>query len=109
MICVGETGSGKTTQIPQYLDAAGYTADGKRVAITQPRRVATIAVAERVAEEMHTSVGGRGAVGYSIRFDDRTSDATRVKFMTDGVLVSLLYFLFVCFVAAKKAFSLTDL
>lgn len=95
MICVGETGSGKTTQIPQYLyeaaqqqqSAANGDHDTKCVAITQPRRVATISVAQRVAEEMATDVGGKGTVGYAIRFDDRSSEHTRVKFMTDGILV----------------------
>ncbi|KAJ0408812.1 hypothetical protein P43SY_000708 [Pythium insidiosum] len=89
VICVGETGSGKTTQIPQYL-LAWLAAAGRRdelVAVTQPRRVATVSVAQRVAEELGTTVGGRGAVGYAIRFDDRTSAATRLKFVTDGVLV----------------------
>ncbi|CAH0485788.1 unnamed protein product [Peronospora farinosa] len=95
VICVGETGSGKTTQIPQFLDACGAYTDAKRdpggishcVAITQPRRVATVSVAQRVAEEMNTRVGGDGFVGYSIRFESRCSDHTRLKFLTDGVLV----------------------
>lgn len=95
VICVGETGSGKTTQIPQYLYEAaqqqaatiGGDSDAKCIAITQPRRVATISVAQRVAEEMATDVGGRGVVGYAIRFDDHSSEHTRVKFMTDGILV----------------------
>lgn len=57
------------------------------VAITQPRRVATVSVAQRVAEEMGTRVGGDGLVGYSIRFESRCSEKTKLKFLTDGVLV----------------------
>ncbi|CAI5745028.1 unnamed protein product [Peronospora destructor] len=95
VICVGETGSGKTTQIPQFLDASGAYTYAKRdprgishcVAITQPRRVATVSVAQRVAEEMNTRVGGDGFVGYAIRFESHCSDHTRLKFLTDGVLV----------------------
>ncbi|KAI9895274.1 hypothetical protein PsorP6_018963 [Peronosclerospora sorghi] len=96
VICVGETGSGKTTQIPQFLDACGaYTdvnaspneASSRCIAITQPRRVATVSVAGRVAEEMNTSVGLDGFVGYAIRFESKCSPHTRLKFVTDGVLV----------------------
>ncbi|KAK1942377.1 putative pre-mRNA-splicing factor ATP-dependent RNA helicase mog-5 [Phytophthora citrophthora] len=95
VVCVGETGSGKTTQLPQYLHACGAYTSSKRddtetakcIAITQPRRVATVSVAQRVAEEMHTSVGGDGLVGYSIRFESRCSAQTKLKFLTDGVLV----------------------
>ncbi|KAJ5546912.1 hypothetical protein N7494_004497 [Penicillium frequentans] len=84
-IVVGQTGSGKTTQLPQYLDQAGWCEDGKVIAVTQPRRVAATTVATRVAEEMHCKVGEE--VGYSIRFEDLTSAATRVKFLTDGMLL----------------------
>ncbi|DBA02225.1 TPA: hypothetical protein N0F65_007635 [Lagenidium giganteum] len=88
VICIGETGSGKTTQLPQYLHAAGYTANGQRVGVTQPRRVATVAVAQRVADELGSRVDAQdGVVGYAIRFDDHTREATRIKFMTDGILV----------------------
>ncbi|KAL8852733.1 MAG: hypothetical protein Q9221_002363 [Calogaya cf. arnoldii] len=85
LIIVGETGSGKTTQIPQYLHEAGYTNDGMKVGCTQPRRVAAMSVAARVAEEMGVKVGNE--VGYSIRFEDATSDKTILKYMTDGMLL----------------------
>lgn len=84
VVLVGETGSGKTTQIPQYLHEIGYTKFGK-VGITQPRRVAAMSVATRVSEEMGTKLGYE--VGYSIRFEDCTSDKTIIKFMTDGMLL----------------------
>ncbi|PPR07105.1 hypothetical protein CVT24_010941 [Panaeolus cyanescens] len=85
LIVVAETGSGKTTQLPQYLHEAGYTANGLKVGCTQPRRVAAMSVAARVAEEMGTKVGYE--VGYSIRFEDCTSDKTVLKYMTDGMLL----------------------
>ncbi|KAK9375734.1 P-loop containing nucleoside triphosphate hydrolase protein [Lipomyces chichibuensis] len=85
VIIVGETGSGKTTQLPQYLHEAGYTKDGKKVGCTQPRRVAAISVAQRVAEEMGVKLGNE--VGYSIRFEDKSSDKTVLKYMTDGMLL----------------------
>ncbi|RFU30090.1 hypothetical protein B7463_g6239, partial [Scytalidium lignicola] len=84
-IVIGQTGSGKSTQIPQYLEQAGWCADGKMIAVTQPRRVAATTVAVRVAEEMRCKVGEE--VGYSIRFEDVTSSATRIKFLTDGLLL----------------------
>ncbi|CAN6347002.1 unnamed protein product [Urochloa humidicola] len=85
IIVVGETGSGKTTQIPQYLHEAGYTATGRKIACTQPRRVAAMSVAARVAQEMGVKLGHE--VGYSIRFEDCTSEKTVVKYMTDGMLL----------------------
>ncbi|KAJ3312646.1 hypothetical protein HDV04_002788 [Boothiomyces sp. JEL0838] len=85
LIIVGETGSGKTTQIPQYLAEAGYTKDGKKIGCTQPRRVAAMSVAARVAEEFGTKLGAE--VGYSIRFEDCTSEKTIIKYMTDGMLL----------------------
>ncbi|KAI0632164.1 P-loop containing nucleoside triphosphate hydrolase protein [Trametes polyzona] len=85
LIVVAETGSGKTTQLPQYLHEAGYTANGLKVGCTQPRRVAAMSVAARVADEMGTKVGYE--VGYSIRFEDCTSDKTVLKYMTDGMLL----------------------
>ncbi|KAL7622793.1 hypothetical protein AAE478_006472 [Parahypoxylon ruwenzoriense] len=85
LVLVGETGSGKTTQLPQYLHEAGYTKNGLKVGCTQPRRVAAMSVAARVAEEMGVKVGNE--VGYSIRFEDATSDKTILKYMTDGMLL----------------------
>ncbi|KAK3490648.1 P-loop containing nucleoside triphosphate hydrolase protein [Neurospora hispaniola] len=84
-IVVGQTGSGKSTQIPQFLEKAGWCADGKVIAITQPRRVAASTVAIRVAEEFGCELGKE--VGFSIRFEDVTSEATRIKFLTDGLLI----------------------
>ncbi|KDO23136.1 hypothetical protein SPRG_09944 [Saprolegnia parasitica CBS 223.65] len=86
VIVVGETGSGKTTQIPQYIFEAHMTNPSKKIAVTQPRRVAAITVAQRVAEEMGTRIKD-GPVGYCVRFDDTTSASTKLKFMTDGMLV----------------------
>jgi pre-mRNA-splicing factor ATP-dependent RNA helicase DHX16 len=85
LIIVGETGSGKTTQLPQYLHEAGYTKDGLKVGCTQPRRVAAMSVAARVAEEMGVKLGNE--VGYAIRFEDQTSDKTVLKYQTDGMLL----------------------
>lgn len=84
IIVVAETGSGKTTQIPQYLYESGYAKLGK-IGCTQPRRVAAMSVAARVAEEKGVKLGNE--VGYSIRFEDCTSDKTKVKYMTDGMLL----------------------
>ncbi|OQR96333.1 pre-mRNA-splicing factor ATP-dependent RNA helicase, partial [Thraustotheca clavata] len=86
IVCIGETGSGKTTQLPQFLLEAGY-GDSKRIGITQPRRVATTAVAKRVGEELAASGVSPKAVGYTIRFDDQCTTETKIKFMTDGILV----------------------
>jgi pre-mRNA-splicing factor ATP-dependent RNA helicase DHX16 len=85
LIIEGETGSGKTTQIPQYLHQAGFTKDGKKIGCTQPRRVAAMSVSARVAEEMGVKLGNE--VGYSIRFEDCTSERTVLKYMTDGMLL----------------------
>ncbi|XP_061358882.1 pre-mRNA-splicing factor ATP-dependent RNA helicase DEAH1-like isoform X1 [Gastrolobium bilobum] len=84
LVIVGETGSGKTTQIPQYLHEAGYTKRGM-IACTQPRRVAAMSVAARVSQELAVKLGHE--VGYSIRFEDCTSEKTILKYMTDGMLL----------------------
>eukprot|EP00741_Cyanophora_paradoxa_P010401 tig00020531_g10059.t1 len=84
IVIVGETGSGKTTQMTQYLHEEGYTAYGM-VGCTQPRRVAAMSVAKRVSEEMGVELGQE--VGYAIRFEDATSERTVIKYMTDGVML----------------------
>ncbi|XP_048042754.1 ATP-dependent RNA helicase DHX33 [Megalobrama amblycephala] len=83
-VFIGETGSGKTTQIPQYLYEAGIGRQGI-IAITQPRRVAAVSLAGRVAEEKKVQLGK--LVGYTVRFEDVTSPETKLKFMTDGMLL----------------------
>jgi ATP-dependent RNA helicase DHX8/PRP22 len=84
LVVIGETGSGKTTQMTQYLAEAGFAIRGK-IGCTQPRRVAATSVAKRVSEEVGCKVGEE--VGYTIRFEDCTSPATRIKYMTDGMLL----------------------
>ncbi|OBZ83250.1 putative ATP-dependent RNA helicase DHX35 [Choanephora cucurbitarum] len=84
VVIVGQTGCGKTTQIPQYLYESGWSGNGKQIACTQPRRIAATSVAQRVAEEMNCELGAE--VGYLIRFDDKTSEKTKIKYMTDGML-----------------------
>lgn len=86
-VLVGETGSGKTTQIPQACVEYARNLPGKtlKVACTQPRRVAAMSVAQRVADEMDVAIGQE--VGYSIRFEDCTSQKTLLKYMTDGMLL----------------------
>jgi len=86
VIVCGDTGSGKTTQLPKMAMELGLGAHGRRIACTQPRRLAAVTVAERVAEELGSPVGT--VVGYQHRFARKVSDATRVKFMTDGVLLA---------------------
>lgn len=84
IIVVGQTGSGKTTQLTQFLYEDGYAKNGM-IGCTQPRRVAAMSVAKRVAEEMECKLGS--TVGYAIRFEDCTSKETSIKYMTDGVLL----------------------
>ena len=84
LIVIGETGSGKTTQITQYIAEVGYTARGK-IGCTQPRRVAAMSVAKRVSEEFGCRLGQE--VGYTIRFEDCTSQETKIKYMTEGMML----------------------
>lgn len=84
-IVAGETGSGKTTQVPQYLRADGLLPDGSMMGITQPRRVAAIGVGMFVAGQMGCELGAE--IGYQIRHENITSGRTRIKFMTDGILL----------------------
>lgn len=84
VVITGETGCGKTTQFPQYLYKGGLAGDGG-IAVTQPRRVAAISVAHRVASEMDVQLGRE--VGYQVRFDDCSSASTKIKYMTDGCLL----------------------
>merc|ERR1711939_1166903 len=83
LIVVGDTGSGKTTQVTQYLAEAGY-ANSAMIGCTQPRRVAAMSVAGRVSEEVGCRLGEE--VGYTIRFEDKTNENTKIKYMTDGIM-----------------------
>jgi ATP-dependent RNA helicase DHR2 len=88
LVLTGETGSGKSTQVPQFLANEPWCT--KCIAITQPRRVAAIALARRVAEEMGTFMGSQSPtakVGYSVRFDNATGPGTKIKFLTEGMLL----------------------
>ena len=84
VIVAGETGSGKTTQLPKILLELGR----ERIAHTQPRRIAARTIAERVAEELGSELGG--LVGYKVRFTDQVGRDTRVTLMTDGILLAAL-------------------
>jgi ATP-dependent RNA helicase DHX8/PRP22 len=83
VVLVGETGSGKTTQAPQFV--LQLLQPTRKIGCTQPRRVAATTIAKRVAAECGCSLGD--TVGYSVRFDDCTTDATRIKYVTDGMLI----------------------
>ncbi len=85
VVIAGETGSGKTTQLPKLCLAAGRGQAGM-IGCTQPRRIAARAVAARVAEELQTELGS--VVGYQVRFTDKVGEDSRIKFMTDGILLA---------------------
>ena len=87
VIVAGETGSGKTTQIPKICLELGRGIEGT-IGHTQPRRIAARSVAERIAEELDTELGG--AVGYQVRFTDHSTSDTLVRVMTDGILLAEL-------------------
>jgi len=78
------TGSGKTTQLPVILYESGYGANGI-IAVTQPRRIAALSVSEFISKQLHTTYPG--LVGYKFRFEDKTDTTTRIKIMTDGILL----------------------
>ena len=85
IIVAGATGSGKTTQLPKMLLELGYTSIGH----TQPRRIAARTIAERISEELGTQLGA--LVGYQVRFTDRVGADTKIKLMTDGILLNQIH------------------
>jgi ATP-dependent RNA helicase DDX35 len=86
VVIVGETGTGKSTQVLQYLYENGWCENDFQVACTQPRRLAAQTLAQRVSQEVGKGPVG-STVGYSVRFDDRTSEGSKIKFLTDGMLL----------------------
>ncbi|MEO7731820.1 MAG: ATP-dependent RNA helicase HrpA, partial [Kofleriaceae bacterium] len=86
IIVAGETGSGKTTQLPKMCLAMGRGGNGRQIGCTQPRRIAATSVAARVAQELQTELGD--VVGYKVRFNDKVKPTSYVKFMTDGILLA---------------------
>ncbi len=85
LVLVAATGSGKTTQVPQMILDAGLVPEGRQIVVLQPRRVAARTVATRVAWERQVRLGAE--VGYQVRFEDRIGDATRIAFVTEGILL----------------------
>lgn len=86
LVVIAETGCGKSTQIPQYIHSLRLEENGC-IAVTQPRRVAAISLAKRVAQENCPSMEVGETVGYTVRFEDKTSPRTKIKYMTDGMLL----------------------
>ena len=87
VVVAGATGSGKTTQLPKMLLELGYGRPGRLIGHTQPRRIAARSVAQRIASELGERLG-EGTVGYQVRFTKETSRGTRLKLMTDGILLA---------------------